>query len=617
MRFGNGWATPPGAPKAPLGRRLLKISVSSFLVGALSLGMAWAGSSLVPVGASKEASKTTTTTNSADVMAEVEATQDAPAVHTPTGPLPQGAVFAGASKVNIRPRPEDYDGTWEHDMSKCKRMPGNDQNQFSDLVMNTRVRWQENPNCLYMGGFGIGPENPIVGWDDQYGLWVRSVAIGDGHDTIVLTILDGSYYFGEYNNMCNGAPATPGVDKGDQDCGFFDLQKSMGEQLGIDPSGFFFASTHAHSSMDFIGAWGGVPDWYMQQVEDSLRSAVTAAVANMRPAIAEGGEILARQFNHERRNHYRSAEESGLSWLRLIDAANQPRPATCTTPAPAPAPTTNNGSGNGFGNGGKQTPAPAPSPTCSAAQPGQAIATLGSYAAHPTTRGTNGGVGSSDFPGPFEKRLEDRFGGVGLFFQSGLGNVSSRYGTEQEGSGLADLLPAIGSGMRITGPEGSTPDIKTTQQFFDQPVTNVALGSGGVTGVFDRPMNDKPAEVSVGKDGDTPNKQCHSASPISVHTAISAARIGNLIITGGPGELFSNLTNSLKEDHPDTTVLPLSLVNDGLGYIMQSFETDHVARQAVGFVNGPLSEYEDAYSIDACFGDNVLERTLQLTNTLF
>ena len=39
-------------------------------------------------------------------------------------------------------------------------------------------------------------------------------------------------------------------------------------------------------------------------------------------------------------------------------------------------------------------------------------------------------------------------------------------------------------------------------------------------------------------------------------------------------------------------------------------ETDHVARQAVGFVNGPLSEYEDAYSIDACFGDHALEQTL-------
>jgi hypothetical protein len=91
---------------------------------------------------------------------------------------------------------------------------------------------------------------------------------------------------------------------------------------------------------------------------------------------------------------------------------------------------------------------------------------------------------------------------------------------------------------------------------------------------------------------------------------VSVAKVGSLLITGGPGELFSNLTNTIKEKNLGGVTFPLSLVNDGLGYIMQSVETDHSGRQAVGFVNGPLSEYEDAYSIDACFGDHVLEQTL-------
>ncbi len=56
--------------------------------------------------------------------------------------------------------------------------------------------------------------------------------------------------------------------------------------------------------------------------------------------------------------------------------------------------------------------------------------------------------------------------------------------------------------------------------------------------------------------------------------------------------------------------MPLGLVNDGLGYIMQSFETDHLGRQGTGFVGAPLAEYEDAYSIDHCFGDKVLETTI-------
>ena len=45
----------------------------------------------------------------------------------------------------------------------------------------------------------------------------------------------------------------------------------------------------------------------------------------------------------------------------------------------------------------------------------------------------------------------------------------------------------------------------------------------------------------------TPASLVHAASPISVNTAASAAKIGNLWITGGPGEVFSNLTNTIEE----------------------------------------------------------------------
>lgn len=107
-----------------------------------------------------------------------------------------------------------------------------------------------------------------------------------------------------------------------------------------------------------------------------------------------------------------------------------------------------------------------------------------------------------------------------------------------------------------------------------------------------------------------PYKRCNSASGLTVNSSVSVARIGSLLITGGPGELFSNYTNTIKEQYEGGIAFPLSLVNDGLGYIMQSVETDHIGRQAVGFANGPLSEYEDAYSIDACFGDHALEHTL-------
>jgi hypothetical protein len=203
-----------------------------------------------------------------------------------------------------------------------------------------------------------------------------------------------------------------------------------------------------------------------------------------------------------------------------------------------------------------------------------------------------------------------------MFLQTGLGNMVTEHVRDDlvekvdVGTALADAIPAIGGGQQITDT-----DLRVGRTSWEHPVTNGPLGSLGVGGFFDRTMNDTPAQVNIG-DSDYQHKKCNSASPVSVETSVSAAWIGNLLITGGPGELFSNLTNTIEEANAGGVTLALGLANDGLGYIIQSFETDHVGRQGVGFVNGPLSEYEDAYSIDHCLGDAALEHTLNLVNQI-
>ncbi len=114
------------------------------------------------------------------------------------------------------------------------------------------------------------------------------------------------------------------------------------------------------------------------------------------------------------------------------------------------------------------------------------------------------------------------------------------------------------------------------QTFWDQPVTNSGLTALGVPGFFDRPFAQAPSQVAAGKNS---NKPCRSASSVTVNTAVSAAKVGSLWITGAPGETFSNFSNTIEEKNPDGVTMALSLVNDGLGYIMQSFETDHVGFQ--------------------------------------
>jgi hypothetical protein len=537
--------------------RYLKVAATGLIAGALFVGAAWAGGGLIPIDLagteSTEAPNELTErlraarapTEALPVDVELSAGQSAAAFE-----LKPGEVLAGASKVSMEPRPADYNGVWETE--GCETM-GDDAPPDAMHVPDFRVRWPENPNCIYMGGYGIGPMNAITKWTDPYGLWVRSVAIGDGKDTIVLTIVDGVYYFGEYANMCDG-------------CGFFDLAQELGTELKVDPDGFMFATTHSHTSPDFIGGWGGVPDWYFRQVADAIRQSVKEAVGAMRPGVIEMGEEFARPFNSERRDFYRSAEDNALSWFRIIDATNA----------------------------NPQAP--------------RAIATVGGYSAHPVTADEGPGIADGDFPGVFNTRVEERFGGIGLFFQAGFGNVSPRGNKVELGNGLANLIPDPGQGGTVI----DNPDVRSAQAFWDQPVTNSGLTALGMPGFFDRPFSQAPSQVAAGKNA---NKPCRSASGVTVSTAVSAAKVGPLWITGAPGEIFSNYSNTVEEKNPNGITMALSLVNDGLGYIMQSFETDHAGRQVLGFV-GQVVEYEDAYSIDACFGDMALEQTLGLLNGL-
>jgi hypothetical protein len=532
---------------------MLRTALAGLVGGAILVSAAWAGVVATPSDDLTDG----LTDPLGTVTGLVDATSEASAPASPQGaaatPRPAG-LLAGAAKTSITPRPADYGGTWETDPDACRTLDpaylerlGTTPDDTAHLA-NVGSPWPENPNCIYQGGFGIGPMNPVSSFDTALGLWVRSIAIGDGRDTIVLTIIDGEGWLWDYASKC-------------EDCGAEQLSTRLGAELGIDPAGIVIAATHSHAAPDFIGGWGFVPDWYMRQVTNAVRGTIRRAVRAMEPAVIEVGEFEARAFNRERRDTYRSAETQQAAWLRAYVP-------------------------------GRDNAAP------------RVIATVGAYAAHPTTKGTNDGVAHPDWPGEFERDLEKRFGGVGLHFMTGLGNMSS---AEDTGHGLARRVPRVGAGTPV-----ARPDVSAVRTLWRQPVTNVPLGALGAAGFFDRQFDLMPASVSVGK---TETAPCVSASLVSVEVAAAALRLGDdLVITTGPGELFSNLTNTIVEKSPARVTMPLSQANDALGYIPQSFELNPVAQQGLGFVAGGyvIVNYEDSYAIDRCFGDMTLEKTLGL-----
>lgn len=491
--------------------------------------------------------------------------------------LPEGQLYVGAAKRNLYPTPEG-DEYWERDPDKCNQLSENFFANIADQpdhLMTAGSTWPENPNCIYQGGFGIGPTNGVSdfdggvpnadgGYDDPaaLGIWVRALSLSDGDDTLVLSIVDGEGYLWDYANKCERCGAKQIGE---------DVAASLTEQgFPVSKDGIVLAATHTHAGPEFLGAWGFVPDWYMEDVTALIHETLEEAVTSAVPAVVEIGEEEARRWNSERRDTYRSAEEQQLGWLRATAAAA--RPADQGGPA---------------------------------IKAGDPIVTLGVYAAHPTRFGTNDNVAHPDWPGLFAKAAEDRFGGVGVLIMTGLGNMSGSGSTEQMGDGLVSLIPPVGEGDRLDGT-----DIRLKQTLWKQPVTNVPLTALGLPGFADRQFLTEPASVAVGKSEASP---CSSASPTSVELPALAAWIGSdFAITTGPGELFANGTNTIKDESGARIAFPLAQANDALGYMPQSFEFQHKNQQGAGFAAGGVAgvNYEDSYAIDACTGDMWLETTL-------
>lgn len=527
--------------------KYLRRAIGGLVTGLTIGGTVWAGVGIAPVDDTIDSS-----------LPGLPSTQTGPSV---ANAIPAGAIEVGAKAISLKPRPEDFGGVWVTDRDKCVTMPplapqnANVEESMAHAA-DWRSPWIENTNCIYMGGFGLGPENPVTGWDDEYGLWVRTTVFVDGQgDMVSTTIIDAEGYFADYNKMCGTLVPR---------CGSQAIAEDVAAELGLRTSdGIIIASTHSHAAMDFIGGWGGVPGWYMDQAATAIKDSIKQAYAERVPVTLEAGEVLARQYNSERRGGYRSAEDPTLNFVRAIDAN------------------------------------------------GNVVATVATYAAHPTDGGqTDSGIAHADFPAIFAKATETEFGGVAMLLQNGLGNMSSRRpgGKVGQGTGLAAALPDVGDATPITDT-----DVKVGRRFWDQPVTNVPLGSLGAAGFFDHPFGG-PATMDVGRQQ---INRCRSASATSAHVSVTAAKIGGLWFSAAPGEVFANFTNTIDEKAP-VVALAIGQANDALGYMPQSFEMGFAtSREGAGFIDDSyFNEYEDAYSIDECFGDASIEYTLALFDTL-
>ncbi|MDQ4064560.1 MAG: hypothetical protein M3161_00760 [Actinomycetota bacterium] len=503
--------------------------------------------------------------------------------------------LVGADKTSLAPSPQSYqpngesrtdesqpEAHWETDPGKCnlrsedaRVYPTLDPNEpHAGLFPDSALGWPHNPDCIYLGGFGIGPTRASTGVDQEYGIWVRSLAISNGKDTVLFQVVDTVGYFYRYRpDVCD-------------ECGIKDMREKIASEVGIPAHNVTIASTHTHGGADTYGGWGGVPKWYWHQMRDSIVASGIRAVDNVQPASLSAGNFDARTFGSERRDFYYSNPDYWSHWLQ---AANPE---------------------------------------------GKTIATLINHAAHPTITGSRNTLLHADWPGALNKELETRLGGVALTIEGGLGNMSATGGLANMSTTFADVLTREMG--RVSTPVTDN-TIKAAERVIEHPVTNwgefgiAAIGgfdreftpeSEGATGP--RPYPDVreesgPVQDVAGSPNEAPGlvRSCVSAGPVGVKTPVTAYNVGGVRFFTGPGELFSTLTEVVKaETRGSVETFVFGNANDALGYIIQSFEFDELTNVATHYgtdaAGSPTAEYEEVFALDRCFGDHVLDAMLDL-----
>ena len=502
------------------------------------------------------------------------------------GRTPAGTFLVGASRASLAPAPEQYGATWQTEGCTTYGTEGTP-SPIQDHVVPApdAVRgWPAaSPDCIYLGGFGIGPVRPAQGVG-QGGVWVRTIAISNGESTFVYAIADTVGWFARYDaSVCPTG-----------DCGILDVREAIASAIDEPVANVIAGSTHTHAGADTYGGWGGIPSWYRHQLRDAAIASAKQAVANLKPATIDVGETQLRTRSNERRDTYYSTVDTGATWLQ----ARALPTTTCT-------------------GKGKQE-------TCTTSAP--VVATWATFGAHPTIVGEP--VLHADWPGAAARAFEARFGGVGLLFEGGLGNASvSGVGgsgeqdeAEKTGQAIAgDIVTDLArNAMRL-----ESNDLAAAVEVVSHPVaTNPGIVALGSVGLFDREFtpgtkgSGLPSTYTWSKaSGPGMTRSCASAGPTVITTA-GAHRIGELGIAFAPGEIFSNVAEVVKERADRNQVMMvLGQSNDALGYLIQSFEFDE-AGNAVTEYGTQTGEYEEVFALDRCLGDHVLDTMLRSTDTL-
>jgi len=306
--------------------------------------------------------------------------------------------------------------------------------------------------------------------------------------------------------------------------GLEDIRTQAAAATGIPAERIIVAANHTHAGPDTLGVWGGVPTKYLGYIASQSVGAIADAWAARQPATlwlgrADGADLQSNQFSTDPHNQAMDSE------LRVLQAR---RPD------------------------------------------GHAVATLVNFSAHPTVMGSDNRLVSADWPGPAQLLLEERYGGGAAVVSGTLGRTQPNDGPSYAACN-GDQYCAVGHyAQRIVSraddalstavPLGGPAIVDGHSYLITEVAHNVALAAmtvaGGAVGVpISRSYLPPWAVANV------------------FSTVTFSARIGDILISGGPGELYPQIPAAVHDRTSSAapTQFVIGLAGDQLGYILAPF----------------------------------------------
>jgi hypothetical protein len=569
--------TAPVTDKSPV-RRAVRSLVTGFLTGAIALGGAWAATGLVPARDSKPSAGTRTERRD-DARVQAQARQTEPDAASQ-------AITADGTRL---PGGTFLVGAHDASIAPVPVSEGGQWNPHGNGYDCGPIGYEylpnSDPSCLrtFDRVWATGVDEAA-----DLGIYARAMAISNGEETLAFVVLDTvSWFYGYDPSIC---PAGAKEAKGDT-CGTRAITHDLSAELGIPVENFVIASTHTHASADTTARG---PSWYYEYVRDQIKEAIRKAVGSMKPAELQTGAVPAKAFNIDRRIVTRAVPDAELTWLRAV----------------------------------------------SLDQPGQTIATLVNFSAHPTVTAGNDDM-HSGFIGHLAQRLEQLWGGSTVFMPGGLGDqtVQRSFGRQGIGYGLAELV--YESAQRYSYTLRSN-EIVAEQRILQIPADNASLVALNKIGVFMRdstipgPHAAGPVQ-SVQQKGRARTPSCAGASPISVLSPVGGVRIGTpglaqgqpgfvpgdrgdaVVFMQAPGEIFASISLTTKDYLSRArNVMVFGMANDHIGYIIPAEQYDVRGANAVGIAQPSIemTNYEESLSTGRCTGDQIQNALIEIGTNL-